>query len=622
MIRIPTKSLLILLFYALALPALEAQESAGACHVHAGWQDSDGDRIPDIIEGSGDPDGDGLPSYLDDDADGDGIPDNSEAYNNPAPSNIDSDGDGIDDAYDASETYAGIDNNNDGVDDTMLPVDTDDDGLADFLDTDSDNDGLPDAQEINSSSYFTDADTDDDGLDDLREQQLGTAPNKYDSDDGGVSDWWESYLGTDPLDGSDDHIHPNNGDVDQDGIPNELEGYGNSDNDQIPDYLDLDSDNDGWFDILEAGLPDVDGDGRFDDTSDLNEDGIADSAAGLLTTNPDFDNDGLPNTVDLDADNDGLGDAFELEQLERLALAGLAPLDIDGDGIANNLDRDSDGDGILDTIEAGYPDLDGDGVADIINDVDSDGIPDNADIDSQIAPDNIDSDGDGIADRFDSDHSAETTITTNWITLEQETVELPNTDIDGDGIVDRHDPDHNGDGIADEYLNQQTQPAALFTDADGDGLIAVRDSDDTTAFDADNPTLAAALPDAGSMLSGSASSAVFENTAAPLNVLFVTTFNPCPAIDPQSTDNNGVTESETADQQESGVDGEDLDQATAESTDESTADGTSNEDPQLGAATAQGGSGSNGLILLLALLSLGARSKVKRRAQIRWERGQ
>ena len=194
----------------------------------------------------------------DEDSDGDGIPDASEAYNNPAPNGSDIDNDGIDDAYDASEVYQGTDSNLDGVDDNSLPVDSDRDGAPDFLDTDSDNDGLPDADEINTSSRFTDADTDEDGLNDLQELQLGTKPNKYDSDDGGVSDWWETHLGTDPLDGADDHIHPGNLDVDKDGLPNDLEGYGNSDGDQIPDYLDLDSDNDGWYDIIEAGLPDID----------------------------------------------------------------------------------------------------------------------------------------------------------------------------------------------------------------------------------------------------------------------------------------------------------------------------------------------------------------------------
>ncbi len=37
--------------------------------------DSDGDGIPDSIEGTGDADGDGTPNYLDLDSDDDGIPD-------------------------------------------------------------------------------------------------------------------------------------------------------------------------------------------------------------------------------------------------------------------------------------------------------------------------------------------------------------------------------------------------------------------------------------------------------------------------------------------------------------------------------------------------------------------
>ena len=38
--------------------------------------DTDGDGIPDVIEGDGDSDGDGTPDNLDSDADNDGIPDN------------------------------------------------------------------------------------------------------------------------------------------------------------------------------------------------------------------------------------------------------------------------------------------------------------------------------------------------------------------------------------------------------------------------------------------------------------------------------------------------------------------------------------------------------------------
>lgn len=558
------------------MPAV-AQNNAVACHAHLGWQDSDGDRIPDIVEGSSDTDQDGLANHLDEDADGDGIPDASEAYNSPAPSALDSDNDGIDDAYDASEVFAGIDNNGDGVNDASLPVDSDQDGTPDFLDTDSDNDGLPDADEINSSSWYTDADTDSDGLNDLAEMQLGTKPNKFDTDDGGVSDWWESYLGSDPLDGADDHLHPDNLDVDKDGLPNDLEGYSNSDDDQIPDYLDLDSDNDGWYDIIEAGLPDIDGDGRFDDAEDINEDGLADAAVGLLSRLPDRDNDGIPNSIDLDADNDGLSDAFEMMEIPLLMQAGLQPLDIDADGIPNNLDRDSDGDGILDTIEAGYPDLDADGVADLVNDHDSDGIPDQVDVDLATGSDNIDTDADGIADRFDTDHSLETTTITNWTTLEQEIISLPNTDIDADGIVDRHDPDHNGDGQIDEYFNQQIQAAELTIDADGDGLIALRDSDDNSPFEPTDLTLAAAL------------AAGTDSAATEQTLMFIAPFNPCP-VDETSPSDAVDSDSGAMLEQTSDTDASDVEEPVTDT-------------PQLGAAQAQSSSGSTGLVFVVWLLA-------------------
>ena len=56
--------------------------------------DSDGDGIPDSVEGSGDPDGDGIPNYLDLDSNDNGIPDSVEAGGNPeAP--VDGNGNGI-----------------------------------------------------------------------------------------------------------------------------------------------------------------------------------------------------------------------------------------------------------------------------------------------------------------------------------------------------------------------------------------------------------------------------------------------------------------------------------------------------------------------------------------------
>jgi YVTN family beta-propeller protein len=75
--------------------------------------DSDGDGIPDSVEGSADTDGDGVKDSLDTDADGDGIPDSEEA--GPDPRNpVDSDGDDIPDYKDPT-TGGGGDGGNGGA---------------------------------------------------------------------------------------------------------------------------------------------------------------------------------------------------------------------------------------------------------------------------------------------------------------------------------------------------------------------------------------------------------------------------------------------------------------------------------------------------------------------------
>lgn len=80
------------------------------------------------------------------------------------------------------------------------------------------------------------------------------------------------------------------GDDDHDGILNHHEGcqfLTDSDLDTIPDYLDLDSDNDGVSDLLEAG------------------------DEHLATPPKDFDGDGMPDFRDPDSDNDGVLDGDE-----------------------------------------------------------------------------------------------------------------------------------------------------------------------------------------------------------------------------------------------------------------------------------------------------------------------
>ncbi len=98
-------------------------------------QDSDGDGIADINEGTDDRDHDGTPNYLD----------------------IDSDGDGIDDATEHG-----------GANPCARP-DADMDGLPDWWDDDSDNDGLSDAEErmLGTDPFLVD--TDGDGISDLGE---------------------------------------------------------------------------------------------------------------------------------------------------------------------------------------------------------------------------------------------------------------------------------------------------------------------------------------------------------------------------------------------------------------------------------------------------------------------
>ncbi|MBL7969699.1 MAG: gliding motility-associated C-terminal domain-containing protein [Prolixibacteraceae bacterium] len=129
--------------------------------------DADADGILNLDEGSltTDTDGDGHFNWLDIDADNDGIVDNFEGQSTSgyiAPLNIDTDHDGIDNAYDTD--HGGT---------VVVPVDTDGDGIPDFLDVDSDNDFVPDyieGHDFNADGkpdfVLRGKDMDTDGLDD------------------------------------------------------------------------------------------------------------------------------------------------------------------------------------------------------------------------------------------------------------------------------------------------------------------------------------------------------------------------------------------------------------------------------------------------------------------------
>lgn len=132
---------------------------------------ADGNQRTDTYDGANssfsemysDSDKDGIPDHLDIDSDNDGIPDNIEAQATAsyrAPTGIVNEF-GLDLAY--------VDTNG------ISPVDTDKDGIADYLDTDSDDDGILDIAErgdgraVNLPSILTDSDFD--GLLDVFESQ-------------------------------------------------------------------------------------------------------------------------------------------------------------------------------------------------------------------------------------------------------------------------------------------------------------------------------------------------------------------------------------------------------------------------------------------------------------------
>ena len=119
-----------------------------------------------------------------------------------------------------------------------------------------------------------------------------------------------------------------------------------TDGDNIPDYLDLDSDNDGISDLVE---------GRPVSLTDANNNGVADG--------PDADQDGIVDSAD---GNDALfGDAGDP-----------LPVNTDGDKEANFQDEDSNNNGIPDLAQAGLStlDVDNNGRVDGVTDVDQDGI--------------------------------------------------------------------------------------------------------------------------------------------------------------------------------------------------------------------------------------------------------
>jgi len=306
------------------------------------------------------------------DSDKDGLSDDREAKLGTDPQNPDTDSDGLLDGPEVD--YYGTD---------PLKADSDDDGLkdgfeiydvlSDPLNPDSDKDGLTDGDEVNMHQTDpTQADTDGDGQTDGQEVNNGTAPTS--NDNGGAS-------------------NPSASDIDNDGMPDNVEGDLDSDGDGVGNSRDLDSDNDGITDLLEAGSDPL-------NPADTDGDGVADYL------DLDSDNDGVPDLIEsggTDADGDGRVDNFSDSNLDGLADSlsgnGLTDVDTDNDGQPDRTDLDSDGDGISDLLESGGIDSDNNQMVDDFVDTDGNGLNDGS-IGVVTIPD---SDGDGINDMLDND---------------------------------------------------------------------------------------------------------------------------------------------------------------------------------------------------------------------------
>lgn len=335
----------------------------------------------------------------------------------------------------------------------LSTMDSDGDGIPNYLDSDSDGDGIPDLAEAGGVDTDGDghvdgpfADTDGDGLAD-----------KYDLSVGGIA-----MVNTD------------------------------SDGDGIPNSQDLDSDNDGLPDVIEARGADTNNDGKLDSTTDTDGDGLADivdadangdgiaenSANALLRTGADANNDGapdsypykntdingLPDMYDLDSDGDGILDVTEI---------GLA--DADKNGMADGID--ANGDGWSDTIDALASitplNTDGDALPDYRDiDSDNDGITDNVEGMSTLGylmPSGVDADKDGIDDAYDNNPAAFGGNANNGnVPYNFDNDALPDyrdIDSDNDGLLDVVEGhDYNMNGIADDNVT------LTGIDSDGDGL--------------------------------------------------------------------------------------------------------------------------------------------------------
>jgi gliding motility-associated-like protein len=297
----------------------------------------------------------------------------------------------------------------------------------------------------------------------------------------------------------------------------------NSDGDCDPDFRDIDSDNDGILDNIEAQESasfqepcDLDSDGNGLDDHYESAPGEGEGLSPVDTDNdlnPDFrdidsDDDGIPDNVEaqttdgyippsgVDSIHNGLDDAYEGSGAE-----GLTPVNTDGTDEVDFRDNDSDNDSVPDNNEGndfnfdGQPDwtftgtdMDGDGLDDgyegsnlndpfDVNDEIDDPANDLPDTDGteDVNYRDADDDGDGT-DTMDEDPNGDGDPTNDDTDGDGTPDYLDPTDdrgpdTDGDGVPDSEDLDDDNDGILDSTEN-------FDIDNDQDPLTTAQDSDE------------------------------------------------------------------------------------------------------------------------------------------------